>query len=1265
MDYKRIALFYGHSASNLGDLAINAGECQLLKTLYPNAELNIVFLDSTKSRYLDAAKESFLAHAQPHFRYVDTTDGELIKNLLTDPPYLLDSLGLSYCDAIFVSSGEHLFQYSNRANTHSIFWRTLPLLAAKMRGKFAAIMPSTYGPFDDSESQLLIKEVLSLSDFAFARDSDSYQLITDLTNGKAGVLGPDPAFFLNYQQFRNPLVSGRLGLVMRSEGWGIRVPATTRTKATSAFRAEAYQTSKAFQFAVSMISESLPRFPLGIHIFVQTLADKELAEAILSHFRDKPIFNDKITLVFPSSIDTYLKALSQVDELVTSRFHAAIFGLMLGKRVSAPYFPQHGHKLPGLFRYLNRPQYCSDLSTETVESSVDRINALALLPWETEKLFSLIHREKHRLTHRLQSYQRLSQSHDIPGLKDRYQKLLLAVLLDTNQNIRDRAKRRLEESRTALRDTRKALTTATRISEQLRTQLDQTHEALTSARDQSAQLSIQLTHARTVAESAKAESARLRVLRQKSQGSLVRQKNKLAQLTSSTTYLVGKQFVKDAKRPHHWAILPIKIARIYIRYRNRVSQIKQNDAPRVPKPTIPPRIIVEENAILSQAPPSASTIVLPGHNVRRICYLLHNSFPYSSGGYATRAHGVACGLRANGFEVVCLTRPGFPLDVDASISIDHVAEHQIDGVVYKRINHPLRKGLSTGEYMQTILAPIEAALQSIKPDLLIAASFYLTALPGLIAARRIGIPFVYEVRGLAEITKISREPAFGDTKAYENKVFMEAETAKRSDHVLTLTHQMKEELVSRGVPSEKITLLPNSTNLKDFVPQPKNRSLAAELLIPVNVPVIGYIGSFVDYEGLEDLVFASGLLKSKGVEFRVLIVGSENVTTGAVGPITKMIKEYASRSDLADWLILPGRVPHEKVQQYYSLIDIATFPRKPWPVCEMVSPMKPLEAMAMQKAVVVSSVKALSDMVQPGTTGCVFEKGNPEDLAEILSSLIGDPSLRVRLGVNARAWVEKNRSWAVNTKAALSNIFAGMPRETVVSQSSSSNHPVWWEAVPTDFRDRSSFVDVTAWDLSKAATDLKKHYESQFGHEIVGKRIPLKNWQRADICSQLVAKIKPHEVLDVGSGLGEFVNLFASNFPHIPIASVDVRDYSLWHDRTGRVDRIYKSIFQLGAKETRDVVTCFEVIEHLPSERLVEAVGILRSLAKRALFISVPFMEPLPLYKGHFTRFDDKLLLSLFPDAKFTIFGKGAKNSRKVRAWIMCEIAITPTIHGV
>lgn len=406
-------------------------------------------------------------------------------------------------------------------------------------------------------------------------------------------------------------------------------------------------------------------------------------------------------------------------------------------------------------------------------------------------------------------------------------------------------------------------------------------------------------------------------------------------------------------------------------------------------------------------------------NNKRICYLLHNSLPYSSGGYATRADGVAQGLKNSGYEVIVITRPGFPIDIKPELkSVRLDLEETISGISYRRILSPDRKSTAGVDYIEKASIELEKEFLELKPGVVIAASNHITAIPALIAARKLGIPFFYEVRGFWEVTRLSREPEYKKTSNYHLMVLYEALTARHADHVFTLTEPMCEELVERGVEENKITLLPNSCDPSRFTPRSRDEGLAKSLGIPNKVPVIGYIGSFVVYEGLELLAAACGMLKRKGIEFRLLIVGNENTSGNDRGPITKEIQDTAEEMGFSDWLIMPGRVPHEEVESYYSLIDIAPFPRKPWPVCEMVSPMKPLEALAMEKAVVVSSVRALVEMVKEDETGLVFNKGSVESLAEQLARLIDDPELRLRLGKSGREWVESERTWNSTTSIA-------------------------------------------------------------------------------------------------------------------------------------------------------------------------------------------------------------------------------------------------------
>lgn len=397
----------------------------------------------------------------------------------------------------------------------------------------------------------------------------------------------------------------------------------------------------------------------------------------------------------------------------------------------------------------------------------------------------------------------------------------------------------------------------------------------------------------------------------------------------------------------------------------------------------------------------------------RICYVLQDSFPYSSGGYATRGHGVAIGLKNSGFDVICMTRPGFPTDVRPELSEVKINKIDIiDGINYKRTFGADRSNNKLlAKYVEDTADILEKEFSLLTPEVVIAASNHTNAMPALIAARRLGIPFIYEVRGFWEITQMSRDLGFVDTPAFWMHKILETEICNKSECVFTLTSSMREELIRRGVESEKIQILPNSCDINYFTPSNKDKKLLQKFNIPASAVVIGYIGTFVDYEGLEDLVAACAILKDRGHKFRLLLVGSENVYGKKNGKITAKINEIAKLNGFSDWLIMPGRLPHEEVYDYYTLIDVVPIPRKPWPVCEMVSPMKPLEALAMEKAVVVSNVRALTDIIMHNKTGLCFEKNDITSLANELESLINDKNKREQLGKSGREWIIQERTW--------------------------------------------------------------------------------------------------------------------------------------------------------------------------------------------------------------------------------------------------------------
>jgi glycosyltransferase involved in cell wall biosynthesis len=238
--------------------------------------------------------------------------------------------------------------------------------------------------------------------------------------------------------------------------------------------------------------------------------------------------------------------------------------------------------------------------------------------------------------------------------------------------------------------------------------------------------------------------------------------------------------------------------------------------------------------------------------------------------------------------------------------------------------------------------------------------------------------------------------------------------------VLTITDALRSEMVGRGVPGHKISVLPNGVDTLRFMPRDRDRELAAELGVGDSV-VIGYVGSVLDYEGIDLLLEAVARLRARREDFHLLVVGD--------GAAYDECVSKRNRLGLQDVSTFTGRVPHDEVERYYSLVDVAPFPRKPLPVCEAVSPLKPFEAMAMGKVPVVSSVAALTEIVEHDENGLVFTKGDVGSLVEVLDRLVGDVELRARLGIAARDWVVRERDWSVLVKY-LENVYATIAADT-------------------------------------------------------------------------------------------------------------------------------------------------------------------------------------------------------------------------------------------
>ena len=390
----------------------------------------------------------------------------------------------------------------------------------------------------------------------------------------------------------------------------------------------------------------------------------------------------------------------------------------------------------------------------------------------------------------------------------------------------------------------------------------------------------------------------------------------------------------------------------------------------------------------------------------RIMYCAHSTPAYNTNGYSVRTKGVASGLHQAGADVVVVGRAGYPWDSRPDVKPRGRHRHavEVDGVEYVHLpGGPLASTPVDRYILECADAFVrEARLQ--RPSVIQAASNFRVGLAALIAARRLGIPFVYEVRGLWEVTEASSKPGWEQSERYALQSGLETLVGTEADAVLAITDQTRAELVRRGVPAERITVAPNAVTPREFLPLPKDTAYAATLGVRTDVPVIGFAGSMVPYEGLEVLVDAAAQLRDAGVEFQVVVAGS--------GSAADELADQIVRLGLDEEVRLVGRVPGTDMPRLISLFDIMPCPRLSLPVTEMVSPLKPLEALSSAKAVVLSDVAPHRDIAGPRQSrALLFKAGDPQALADVLRRLVEHPDLRADLGRAGRLWCLDERTW--------------------------------------------------------------------------------------------------------------------------------------------------------------------------------------------------------------------------------------------------------------
>jgi PEP-CTERM/exosortase A-associated glycosyltransferase len=385
----------------------------------------------------------------------------------------------------------------------------------------------------------------------------------------------------------------------------------------------------------------------------------------------------------------------------------------------------------------------------------------------------------------------------------------------------------------------------------------------------------------------------------------------------------------------------------------------------------------------------------------RVLHVLDHSIPLHSG-YTFRTISLLREQRKRSWTTFHVTSP-------KQINCQ-VAEEDVDGWHFYRTAAAAPALPLPGFGEMALMGALERRLlevaKQVKPHIIHAHSPVLNAMPALKVGQQLGIPVVYEVRAFWEDAAVDHGTTTEGSARYRLTRWLETRALRRASHVFTICEGLRSDIVARGIANDRVTVIPNAVDIDAFDPggQP-DEALKAQLGL-AGARVVGFIGSFYAYEGLDLLLDAMPALLARAPDVRVLLVGG--------GPQDAALKAQAQRLGLADKVVFTGRVPHAQVQRFYDLVDVLAYPRHSMRLTELVTPLKPLEAMAQGRLMVASDVGGHKELIRHGETGMLFKAGSAPDLADALTQLLAQAERWPALRAAGRRFVETERNWATS-----------------------------------------------------------------------------------------------------------------------------------------------------------------------------------------------------------------------------------------------------------
>ncbi len=389
-------------------------------------------------------------------------------------------------------------------------------------------------------------------------------------------------------------------------------------------------------------------------------------------------------------------------------------------------------------------------------------------------------------------------------------------------------------------------------------------------------------------------------------------------------------------------------------------------------------------------------------NPRKLLAVFHMCPQVDINGYTSRTQGLMRAVQATEWECAAVTRPGYPAGRQPLLAGKPVTGVDDAGVRYSFLPGPSWGQTMQVRYFHRAAKVIARAAVRSHCGLIQASSDFTTALPSLMAARALGLPFVYEMRGLWHETRATFQPHLLHSEVYRLHESAEAMAARHADHVFVICPEMRAVVLNWGMDAKKVSILGNAVDTQAYRRLPPDPDFRASLGLSA-APVIGFAGSLVSYEGLDDLIQALSMVNGFGIDFNFLVVGD--------GKQREELEALVDAHGIRLQTRFTGSVPKANMLPYLSLMDITPIPRKPGGVAELVSPLKPFESFAMQAVVVASDVAPLKSVLRDGELGLLFRKGDVADLAAKLRIVLCDAERRLQIAGYARKWVEEHATW--------------------------------------------------------------------------------------------------------------------------------------------------------------------------------------------------------------------------------------------------------------